>query len=68
MTTYQRRRKRRSPWRRPLAWGLALVLVFVLGIALGEALEDNPKPASTVTQSRTYVPPVPAATVTVTAP
>ena len=32
--------------------GLAL-LIFLLGIALGQALHDNPKPGSTVTFERT---------------
>ena len=68
MSTYERRRKRRNPWRRRVAWIAAFVVVFVVGIALGEALQDNPKPASTVTNSRTYTLPPPAATVTVTAP
>lgn len=68
MSTYERRRKRRSPWPRRVAWILAFVVVFAVGIALGEALEDNPKPASTITQDRTYTLQQPAATVTVTAP
>ena len=68
MSTYERRRRRRNPVRRRVVLALLLVVVFVLGIALGEALEDNPKPASTVTQSRTFTLPPPAATVTVTAP
>jgi len=29
------------------------VLVFALGIALGQALQDNPKPGQTVTLERT---------------
>ena len=68
MSTYERRRKRRNPVRRRIAWALLLALVFALGIALGQALEDNPKPASTVTQDRTFTLPPPATTVTVTAP
>jgi hypothetical protein len=69
MSTYERRRrKRRNPWRRTAALVVAFVLVFVVGIALGEALEDNPKPASTVTQTGTFTLQPPAATVTVTAP
>lgn len=68
MSTYERRRRRRNPWRRRVVWIVAFVLVFVVGIALGQALEDNPQPASTVTNSRTYTLPPPAATVTVTAP
>lgn len=68
MSTYERRRRRRNPWRHRIAWIVAFVLVFVVGIALGEALEDNPKPVSTITQDRTYTLTPPAATVTVTAP
>lgn len=47
---------------------LALVLVFFVGIALGEALEDNPRPASTITQDRTFTLLPEASTVTVTTP
>jgi hypothetical protein len=68
MSTYERRRKRRNPVRRRLVWAALFVLVFVFGIALGEALEDNPKPASTVTQTHTFTLTPPAATVTVTTP
>jgi hypothetical protein len=68
VSTYERRRKRRNPWKRRIALIVAFVLVFVVGIALGEALEDNPQPASTITQDRTYTLTPPAATVTVTAP
>jgi hypothetical protein len=47
---------------------VAFVVVFAVGIALGEALEDNPKPVSTITQDHTYTLQPPAATVTVTTP
>jgi hypothetical protein len=33
-----------------------LVAVFLLGIALGEALHDNPKPGGTLTFVRTLPP------------
>jgi len=49
----RRRRKRREEITR---WGfrvLLVALVFALGIALGEALHDNPKPGDTVTFERT---------------
>ena len=49
-------------------WALLFVLVFAVGIALGQALEDNPRPASTVTQDRTLTVPPASATVTVTSP
>ena len=54
--------------RRRIVWALALVLVFAVGLALGEALEDNPRPASTTTQERTFTILPEASTVTVTAP
>jgi hypothetical protein len=67
MSAYQRRRKKSSTGRR-IAWGLVLLLVFAVGIALGQALEDNPRPASTITQQQTFSVPPESATVTVTAP
>jgi hypothetical protein len=69
MSTYERRRrKRRNPVRRRVLWALAFLVVFGVGIALGEALEDNPQPATTITQDRTYTLPQSAETVTVTTP
>ena len=67
MSAYQRRRKKSSTGRR-IAWALVLLLVFAVGIALGQALEDNPRPASTITQEQTFSVPPESATVTVTAP
>jgi hypothetical protein len=49
----RRRRRRQAELRR---WGivvLAAILVFALGIALGQALHDNPKPGGTITLERT---------------
>jgi hypothetical protein len=58
--------RRRRPRRRKLGLLAALVLValaFALGIALGEALHDNPKPGGTRTLVRTLTPvTLPAAT------
>jgi hypothetical protein len=68
VSAYDRRRRRRNPWRGRLAWALLFVVVFALGVALGQALEDSPTPSTTNTQDRTYTLPPPAATVTVTAP
>jgi hypothetical protein len=62
------RRRRRSPTRRRLLWALVLALVFAVGVALGEALNDNPQPGSTTTQDRTSTLPPESSTVTVTTP
>ena len=48
----RRRRRREELFRWGIRVGLAL-LVFLLGIALGQALHDNPKPGSTITLERT---------------
>ena len=62
------RRRRQSPTRRRIVWALVLVLVFAVGIALGQALNDNPKPGSTTTQERTFTLLPESSTVTVTTP
>ena len=67
MTPAARRRKK-SPARRWIVWGLVGVLVFAVGIALGEALNDNPGPGHTRTLERTFTLAPESATVTVTAP
>ena len=67
MSANQRRRRKSSTGRR-VVWALVFVLVFAVGIALGQALEDNPQPASTFTHDQTIVVPPESATVTVTAP
>jgi hypothetical protein len=60
------RRRRSIPWR----WigGIAvLAVVFAVGVALGEALHDNPKPGGEKTTQRTLKPlPLAPQTVTVT--
>ena len=62
-----RRRPRRSPWpRRAIVAGLVLV-IFVLGIALGEALNDSPPAPSTETYVRTLEP-LPQQPATTTSP
>jgi len=44
-----------TPLRLLLAFVLA-VLLFAIGIAVGEALHDNPKPDFTVTHQKTLIP------------
>ena len=49
----------RRPRRRVPAWligAAALLVTFLVGIALGEALHDNPKPGGTQTVVRTLSP------------
>jgi hypothetical protein len=65
------RRPRDRPGSRPkrgrLIAGIALlVLVFLLGVAFGQALHDNPNPGESRTFIRTFQP-VPASTTTATA-
>jgi len=48
----RRRRRRQELTRWAIRIGVAL-LVFLLGVALGQALHDNPKPSSTITLERT---------------
>jgi hypothetical protein len=62
----RRRRRRQELIRWGIRVGLALVL-FLLGVALGQALHDNPRPGSTITLHRTLHIPTggnPASTVT----
>ncbi len=61
MTTAHERRSRRRAARprRPLLWLAALAvaaIVFGLGVAVGEALHDNPTPGITQTSVRTLHP------------
>lgn len=62
----RRRRRREELMRWSIRVGVALLL-FLAGIAVGEALHDNPKPGSTTTLQRTLHVPTggnPASTVT----
>jgi L-asparagine transporter-like permease len=52
----RRHAKRRSGPPRWLAAVIAGALLFAVGIALGEALKDNPKPNLIVTTTKTIVP------------
>jgi len=52
----RRERRRRRRKQELIRWGIRVriaLLVFLLGIALGQALHDNPRPGSTVTFERT---------------
>jgi hypothetical protein len=49
----RRRRRRREDLARWAIRAALLLLVFALGIALGQALHDNPSPGGTVTLERT---------------
>ncbi len=64
----RRRRRSRSPARRLVLWGLLFLIVFAVGIALGQALEDNPRQGQTTTNDQTFTLRPESATVTVTAP
>jgi hypothetical protein len=60
----ERRERRRQRRRRDLIrWGLRtaiVLLVFALGLAVGQALHDNPKPGATISYEQTLsVPSVP---------
>lgn len=68
------RRRRGRGRRRMVRWKTVLFLVLLacalgVGVALGEALHDNPRPGGTRTIQRTLRPlPIAPATVTVTVP
>ena len=51
-----RRRARRRPARNKILLGLVLVVVFAVGVALGQALHDNPRPGGVQTSFRTLPP------------
>ena len=65
LSPVERRERRRRRRREELArWGIrvgVVLLVFLFGIALGQALHDNPKPNSTITLERTLHAPTTAA-------
>jgi hypothetical protein len=48
--------RRRVNRRRLVAGIVLLVLVFLLGLAFGKALNDNPKPGESTTFVRTFFP------------
>jgi hypothetical protein len=57
LTPVERNERRRLQRRREVTrWSirvLVVVLIFALGVALGQAIQDNPRPGSTVTVDRT---------------
>lgn len=57
LTPVERNERRRLQRRREvIRWSvrvLLVLLVFLLGVALGQALQDNPRPDRTVTFDRT---------------
>lgn len=57
LTPVERSERRRQQRRHELIrWSvriLFVVLIFSLGVALGQAIQDNPKPGRTVTSDRT---------------
>jgi hypothetical protein len=57
LTPVERNERRRQRRRREVfRWSvrvLLAVLIFSLGVALGQAIEDNPRPGGTVTLDRT---------------
>jgi hypothetical protein len=49
----RRRRRRRQEVIRWSVRVLVVILIFTLGVALGQAIQDNPDPGGTVTFDRT---------------
>ncbi len=57
LTPVERNERRRLQRRREvIRWSIrvfVVVLIFALGVALGQAIQDNPRPGSTATFDRT---------------
>jgi hypothetical protein len=69
----RKRRRGRRPFIRRLLLAVGLIAIFLLGMALGQALDDAPKSGDVVTSVRTLTPlpqqpPTKTVTVTVTQP
>jgi hypothetical protein len=60
----ERRRRRRHASRNRILVAAGIIVAFGVGVALGEALHDNPRPGGEQTSLRT----LPALTVTTTRP
>jgi hypothetical protein len=54
--TARRRPSRRSPWLRRALIAAIVLVIFAIGIALGQALDDGPPSPSTQTYVRTLEP------------
>jgi hypothetical protein len=54
--TPRRRTKRRNPWPRRAVVVVVVLAIFLVGIALGQALNDGPPSPSTETYVRTLEP------------
>jgi hypothetical protein len=52
----RRRPPRSNRWPRRTLVAVAIVVIFVIGIAIGQALNDGPPPPSTETYVRTLEP------------
>jgi hypothetical protein len=52
----ERRRRRRARTRNRILLAIAIVVAFAVGVALGEALHDNPRPGGEQTSVRTFPP------------
>ncbi len=55
-STFRRHPDPRSPWPRRVVITILVLVVFAVGIALGQALSDGPPPPSTATYVRTLEP------------
>ncbi len=55
-STFRRHPDPRSPWPRRVVITTLVLVVFAVGIALGQALSDGPPPPSTATYVRTLEP------------
>jgi hypothetical protein len=59
----RRRRRRRAQISRWALRGAIALVLFALGIAVGQSLQDNPRPTGPFTQVRT-IPPIALSTTT----